>query len=128
MNLNHIMTYTSNMERSVSFYQKFGLELIVKSTPNFARFVCPDGDSTFSLHYSEAPVPTGSTTIYFEVDDVDSSVERLKNIGLEGISEPEDKPWHWRESELSDPDGHKLVLFHAGKQRKYPPWRLPSDK
>ena len=40
-------------------------------------------------------------------------------------SGPMDMSWLWREARLADPDGHRLCLFHAGENRKHPPWRLP---
>ena len=50
MNLNQITVPSLNVEKSIAFYEKLGLKLIVKSLPNYARFECPDGNSTFSIH------------------------------------------------------------------------------
>ncbi|MEO1522796.1 MAG: hypothetical protein AAFU78_18740 [Cyanobacteria bacterium J06633_2] len=45
---------------------------------------------------------------------------------MEFDSEPTDQPWLWREAHLRDPDGNRLILYHAGEYRKNPPWRLGS--
>ena len=67
MNLNQITVPVSDVERSISFYEKLGLRLIVKSIPNYARFECPEGNSTFSLHQVDV-LPTGEGIwVYFEV-------------------------------------------------------------
>lgn len=50
MNLNQITVPALDLNRSISFYQALGLKLIVKALPDYARFECPDGSSTFSLH------------------------------------------------------------------------------
>ncbi len=122
MKLNQVTVYVSDIERSTQFYCKLGLELIV-SSPHYARFLCPVGDSTFSIHISEEVRP-GQTTIYFECDDLDKRVEGLRRAGLKFESDPTDQPWLWREAYLADPDGHRICLFHAGKNRINPPWRL----
>ncbi len=32
--------------------------------------------------------------------------------------------WGWREAELTDPAGNRLILFDGGTNRRFPPWRL----
>ena len=53
--------------------------------------------------------------------------ERLTAAGLRFESEPVDQPWLWREAYLRDPAGNRVCLFHAGENRRRPPWRLPED-
>jgi catechol 2,3-dioxygenase-like lactoylglutathione lyase family enzyme len=48
MNLNQITLPVTDMEISTKFYRDLGFTQIV-DTPHYARFECPDGDSTFSL-------------------------------------------------------------------------------
>jgi hydroxymethylpyrimidine/phosphomethylpyrimidine kinase len=33
--------------------------------------------------------------------------------------------WLWREAWLRDPAGNAVCLYHAGANRRFPPWRLP---
>ena len=124
MNLNQITIYTNKFGESLEFYRKLGLKLIVDSAPRYVRFVCPDGDSTFSLHETTDDSNCPNIVLYFECEDLDAEVERLKNLGLIFIGEPTDKDWLWRETYLNDPNGNKICLFHAGENRKDPPWRL----
>jgi catechol 2,3-dioxygenase-like lactoylglutathione lyase family enzyme len=49
MNLNQITIPSVNLEKAIDFYQTLGLKLIVHSNAHYARFVCPDGTSTFSI-------------------------------------------------------------------------------
>lgn len=37
---------------------------------------------------------------------------------------PTDKQYLWREARLKDLDGNNLILYYAGKNRKFPPWRI----
>ena len=96
---------------------------IVASPPRYARFESAGG-STLSIH-SAAAVPADSDAIiYFEVEDVDSEVERLKEAGLQFESEAQDQSWLWREARLRDPAGNRICIYHAGENRRFPPWRL----
>jgi catechol 2,3-dioxygenase-like lactoylglutathione lyase family enzyme len=128
MNLNQVTVPSIDLEKSVTFYKTLGLQLIVDSIPRYARFTFPKGDATFSIHRVEE-LPKGSGVIvYFECDDLDDQVKRLrqKDIGFELL--PTDQDWLWREARLKDPDGNQLILYRAGENRKNPPWRINPDK
>ncbi len=122
MRLNQITIPVSDIPRSKSFYMRLGFRLLVDS-PHYTRFLAPDGDTTFSLHLSEDAVLPGAV-IYLECDKVDKEVARLQERGFEFEADPEDMGWLWREAVLLDPDGHKIKIYHAGKNRVDPPWRV----
>ena len=124
MNLNQVTAPSSDLEKSVPFYQKLGLELIVDSVPRYARFVCPDGGSTFSLHHVDELPKGEGITVYFECEDLDEQFKSLVALGVEFESEPTDQGWLWREARLKDPDGNQLILYFAGENRVNPPWRI----
>ena len=128
MNLNQVTVPSLDLARAVPFYQRLGLRLIVDARPRYARFECPVGEATFSIHRVEQ-LPSGDgISVYFEIEDLDACVQRL--IDKEGIpfdELPEDRSWRWREARLRDPDGNRLILYFAGADRKYPPWRVEND-
>ena len=124
MNLNQATIYCSKTVETAEFLKKLGLVLIVDSLPRYARFECPDGDSTLSLEHDESALVSNNVVLYFECDDLDGEVERLKSIGLKFDEDPTDRPWLWRQAYLKDPNGNKICLFHAGDNRKNPPWRV----
>ena len=123
MNLNQVTVPSSDVSRSIEFYRRLGLLLIVESPPRYARFECPDGDATFSVEHTDGAGRSG-ITVYFECEDVDATVAALRQRGIVVGEEPKDQPWLWREAYLHDPDGNSLCLFTAGKNRKNPPWRV----
>ena len=123
MNLNQVTIPVCDVERSIDFYEKLGLNLIVRSA-DYARFECPEGDSTFSIHLVSDTQHTGDVWIYFEIGELDDYVQRLINKGIKFEELPNDKPWLWRESRLKDPDKNQIILYFAGSNRKYPPWRV----
>ncbi|MGB0391285.1 MAG: VOC family protein [Salibacteraceae bacterium] len=127
MNLNQVTVPSLDLSKSVPFYEKLGLKLIVHSTSHYARFECPDGSSTFSIHETET-LPTGNgIVVYFECDDLDEKVLQLKAQGIQFTQDPVDQMWLWREARLFDPDGHSIILYYAGENRLNPPWRLKED-
>lgn len=123
MNLNQITVPTLDISTSIDFYTKLGLTLIVHSSDEYARFVCPDGNSTFSVQKVKQLHPTG-IKVYFEVKELDQKVEQLIKQGINIDNLPEDKAWLWRESYLKDPDGNQIILYFAGDNRINPPWRI----
>ena len=124
MKLNQITVPSKDVEKSIGFYETLGLELIVKALPHYARFVCPDGYSTFSIHLQEE-LPSGvGISVYFECDPLDTFVEELEAKGIEFNLLPTNQPWLWREARLKDPDGNQLILYSAGENRLNPPWRV----
>ena len=124
MNLNQVTIPSLELEKSVAFYKTLGLHLIVDALPRYARFECPDGDSTFSIHKVDELPKGNGITIYFEDDNLDALVFTLKQKGITFNKLPEDKSWLWREAHLQDLDGNHIVLYKAGINRKKPPWRI----
>jgi predicted enzyme related to lactoylglutathione lyase len=125
MNLNQVTVPAIEVTKSTAFYETLGLELIVNS-PHYARFKCPEGDSTFSVHLA-AEAPSPSVVVYFEVVDLDETVRKLQNKGMSFFQEPRDEPWLWREARISDPSGNIVCLYMGGVNRISPPWRVASQ-
>jgi predicted enzyme related to lactoylglutathione lyase len=127
MNLNQITVPSLDLTKSIPFYKKSGLNLIVKALPNYARFECPDGNSTFSLHQTNELSKGEGIYVYFECENLDEYVENLKQKGVQFDTEPTDEKWLWREARLKDIDGNQLILFYAGENRLNPPWRIENN-
>lgn len=127
MKLNQVTVAMTDYDASVSFYELLGLKLIVASPPRYARFECPDGDggapATFSLAYVEGWRGADWPEVFFECDQLDETVARLRAAGVE-VSDPVDQSWLWREAELRDPAGNRIKLYQPGDNRRFPPWRV----
>lgn len=123
MNLNQVTLPCTDYDESVLFYKTLGLTQIVDSPPRYARFETAGG-STLSVHAVDKLDPASGTTVYFEVENVDLEVQRLQQLGLVFDTEPTDTTWLWREAYLKDPAGNLLCIYHAGENRRFPPWRI----
>ena len=124
MNLNQITIGCIDYAASVAFYKALGLIQVVDSPPRYARFECEDGGTTLSIHRVESEQIAPGTMIYFEVPDVDQRVAELEQVGLVFSSPPRDERWLWREARLADPAGNPVCIYHAGENRRNPPWRM----
>lgn len=123
MDLNQVTLPATDVALSVEFYKLLGLRLIVDSIPRYARFECPDGNSTLSLEHVSEP-PGSGVVIYFECKELDQVVAYLKAKSVEFDLDPMDQSWLWREARLRDPAGNQICLFYGGVNRKNPPWRV----
>jgi hydroxymethylpyrimidine/phosphomethylpyrimidine kinase len=109
--------------RSVEFYRRLGLKLIVDSPENgYARFETAGG-VTFSVQIDPEETISATTAIYFECEDLDERVEQLARSGIPFEHGPRNQPWMWREARLRDPDGNIIFFYKAGENRRFPPWR-----
>ena len=126
MDLNQVTLPCHDYDASVAFYRSLGFALIVDSPPRYARFETDRG-TTFSIHRAEPAECRSDVVVYFEVDDVDATVAALAGEGIVFESLPEDQRWLWREAYLRDPAGNRLCIYHAGDNRRYPPWRVTPD-
>lgn len=127
MNLNQITVPSLDLSIAVPFYKKLGLKLIVESLPFYARFECPDGQSSFSIHQVDSLPKGEGIYVYFECKQLDEKVKELKKQGVIFDQDPTDQRWLWREARLKDPDNNQLILFYAGENRLNPPWRINTD-
>jgi catechol 2,3-dioxygenase-like lactoylglutathione lyase family enzyme len=123
MNLNQVTVGCTDLAASVAFYRALGLKLIVLDR-HYARFECPEGDATFSVHAADELAPGAGPLVYFELEDLDGFVRGLAAKGIAVDAAPKDQDWLWREAYLRDPAGNRICLYHAGKNRKSPPWRI----
>ena len=128
MNLTQVTVPSVDLLRAIPFYELLGLKLIVDSRPRYARFLLPDGYATLSLHHVDKVASDGTgLKLYFECEDLNAEVERLKAAGVVFETDPEEQRWLWHEAWFRDPDGNHLCLFHAGENRINPPWRVPGS-
>ncbi|MBB1428758.1 VOC family protein [Shewanella sp. SG44-2] len=122
MELNQVTLHVKNMEDAVQFYLKLGFTQIV-DTPHYARFSCPEGDSTFSLSLENDKFENHSV-IYFEHEDLEELCENLAQKGIVFEQEPTEQRYLWKEAIIKDPSGNKIKLYWAGENRLNPPWKV----
>ncbi|MEQ1725768.1 MAG: bifunctional hydroxymethylpyrimidine kinase/phosphomethylpyrimidine kinase [Sphingopyxis sp.] len=122
--LNQITVGASDYAASIAFYVTLGLTQIVDSPSNgYARFEAANG-VTLSIHAGAA---SATTTVYLEHRGLDAWVAQLQSAGLAFEQLPTDRKHGWREARLLDPAGNAICLYHAGENRRFPPWRVKTS-
>ncbi len=121
MKLNHVTLPARDLAEAIRFYCALGLELIVRADPRYARFAL-DETSTLSVEVCEGRA--GDAEIFLCCDDVDLDYDRACARGLTFDAPPTDQSYLWRTAALRDPSGNRIVLFTAGENQHFPPWRL----
>ena len=108
----------SDKERSRKFYQET-LELKPARTQMDGAWVEYDlGPTTIGVGCHPAWKPSrDGTTIAFEVDDIDSAIDKLKGRGVTFDMEKLETPVCWM-AQFRDPDGNKLVVHKRNNNDK----------
>lgn len=125
MQLNQVTLPVNNMIEAVKFYRTLGFTQIV-DTPHYARFSCPEGDSTFSLSL-ESEFFENHSVIYFENNDLEQLCQQLIKKGIVFEQQPTEQRYLWKEAILKDPSGNKIKLYKAGENRLNPPWKVQKQ-
>lgn len=107
--------FCKNLSKTAEFYKSLGFD--IKKDETTVRIIFGDyrlafmdeGSSTIKVDTRD---PKGvGIFIYFEVDNVDSYYQDLKEKNISTSSEPKSWPWGKREFAVKDPDGYKLIFF-----------------
>lgn len=61
----------------------------------------------------DAHVKSQTFEIRFVVEDVEATIENLRNQGVPIIKEPPKKPWGQTVAYIADPDGHYIEICTA---------------
>jgi predicted enzyme related to lactoylglutathione lyase len=128
MRLNQVTVTLPDLDEGWAFYRALGLIPIVDARPRYARFVCPDSDSTFSLHQGQPS--GGGTTVYFECDHLDDEVARLKAAGVKSQAARRTRPGCGAKLNCSIPEAIGCCSSSPAKTVSTPlgEWRLNGSR
>ncbi len=128
MNLNYVILYVRDMNKSKAFYTDvLGMKVLeVASGPNFVTLRSASGamvglqDRTASRLPPGREEQPGSVELSFEVDDVDATWKHWKDRGVELLTDPMDLPFG-RYFLATDPEGHYLSAYRFAQKAATPP-------
>lgn len=112
-----VILYVADTSMSRRFYER-ALDTPARDINN-GRVEFDVGGTRLLLHptsvdeQDRAAARHGRTEVYFLVEDVDVTVARLKDAGVEVIQESTDQHWGERDAAVLDPDGLPLFLTQA---------------
>jgi len=119
----------ADIRRSRDFYEGV---LGQKVKYDLGENVTFEGDFAIHLesHYSRLidnkPIRQGGNNfeLYFEFDDIDHLVDRLKDQQVEFVHEAREQPWRQKVVRFYDPDRH---IIEVGESLEYLSYRLSNE-
>lgn len=112
----YVIWFVADLTRSVDFYRRVaGLEVRLEgdgyvefAVENVKFALFEQGKLPELIGRTGGQPPCGE--IVFVVDDVDAEAVRLRELGVEILTGPVDRPWRQRTVHVADPDGN-IVEF-----------------
>jgi predicted enzyme related to lactoylglutathione lyase len=121
---NHVIIYSTDVSRSLDFYQGvLGFKIVeTYDSGTYARLKSPKGNTTIALHKLQGSKrsqkgETQRVVLYFETKNLDAVCKRIVESGVKFFQMPKIMPWGWKHAYLRDPDGLEISLYWAGKKR-----------
>jgi catechol 2,3-dioxygenase-like lactoylglutathione lyase family enzyme len=109
--LTHLFMEVSDMTAARRFWiDALGLELL----DDRGAYIAVGGNGGFAIGIEQVPdgqVSADGPEITLRVDDVDATVARLRELGVQIETEPADQPWQARHAWLHDPDGRRMSIY-----------------
>jgi lactoylglutathione lyase len=114
---------TGDMPRSLGFYRDLlGFEVTYQFPPDGEPgYVALDlGRSHLGIGADPELAADGRgedarrVTLWVYAEDCDAAVEHLRANGVPVVAEPADQPWGERMAEVTDPDGHRVIVASRG--------------
>lgn len=126
--LNQYCIYVSDLERTVAFYERLGLECTSRTDiPHAKEAIVEHTDKGGKIQLaqrldSDAPIDMGTAMwkLYLNTDDCKALHERAVSAGCTSVMEPvEPERWPVTIAFLADPDGYQVELVerHADAAR-----------
>lgn len=111
--INAVTLVTSDMGRSLSFYQSLGFDVTYGGpTEEFSTLRCGRSFLNIQLDPSWQPPDAVWGRVIIWVADVDDMYRRVVDVGRPTETAPADAPWGERYFHVRDPDGHELSFAH----------------
>ncbi len=106
--LETVIIFTRRMETLASFYQTaFGLGEFLRSPGHIGMRI---GPVYLGFDQVEAGASGNAISLWFTVDDIDQSFEKLVDMGAEIRYAPAHTPWGGLLAAVYDPDGNMIGL------------------
>src|SRR3990172_5637813 len=123
MKIDAVGVTTSNLERTVAFYQLLGFEFpdfkededhLEPKTPDGSARLMIDSKKSVTEYLGTPPKPGnhGSFAIQYESPgEIDTVAKKVRDAGFTLLKEPWNAYWGQRYAVVQDPDGYQVDLY-----------------
>jgi predicted enzyme related to lactoylglutathione lyase len=110
-----VLLHPVDFERSFRFYaESLGLHVYREWGSGSSRgAVFFLGGGFLELSGSSRTTGSENTRLWLQVRDVNAVGREFRDVGVEIIEPPTDKPWGLREMQIRDPDGLRIVIVEV---------------
>ena len=111
LKLDHLRIPVSGLARSREWYVRtLGLAVEFEMPDRQTVALQDTNDFTIFLQEARGPVNPGGAALWFQVDDVDTTVQAWSARGVTFVHGGQKTNWGYG-AELSDPDGYLILLW-----------------
>jgi len=108
--INLVGIYSTDIEAAHRFYSALGLALNrEKHGTGPEHYTVETGDTVFEIYPSSSPCSPDAVRIGFRVVSVDEALSKLRQMGIEIVSGPQESAWG-RRAVIKDPDGRRVEI------------------
>lgn len=123
MKIDAVGVTSSDLQRSVAFYQALGFEFpefkenedhLEPKTPDGSARLMLDSRKSVTAYLGEAPKPANHGIFAIQYDspaEVDAVARKITDAGFKLIKEPWDAFWGQHYAVVEDPDGYQVDLY-----------------
>lgn len=123
MKLNAVAVATSDMKRTIAFYNLLGFDFSqVKADEEHVEPLTPDGSARLMIDsiamlsdiLGHAPVPGNHSSFAIQFDspiEIDEVCRKVSEAGFVVVKEPWDAFWGQHYAIVQDPDGYLIDLY-----------------
>lgn len=107
--LDTVFVWVRDLDRSVAWYSRLGIEPEARHGP--WQEMRLDGETRFVLHQGERPEGDSTAVPSFRVDDLESEMSRLAELGIRSTDRGITDTGAARFAGFLDPDGNEIQLL-----------------
>ncbi|WP_441256324.1 VOC family protein [Bradyrhizobium sp. 482_C4_N1_1] len=113
MKLKHVYLTAADPEALAKFYEALGLTIRFADRGKWIQFVGEKAALCVASPAESVSEPSRNAVLVFEVDHLETVLERARAQGAEALGEIRDMGEHGRVAHCADPERNTIQLFQA---------------
>lgn len=112
----HVELAAENPSELAQFYEQvFGWQLKEYPEMNYTTFSSGEGSLGGGFNQVSDEIPPGTVVFYIQTDDIETSLEQIKQSGGEALWQPMEVPGVGTIAHFRDPSGNRVALLQPAE-------------